>query len=570
MSGSNHGHYAPAPAPGPVLPPRQRARQSLSVSPEVALLRSRILAVGSGKGGVGKSTTSVNLAIVAAKSGRRVGIIDLDPLSNIATILDVADADLAGVGERVARQTDSLSGQSIPLFRNVDLLFPRPKLGRGESARVRAALFSRCRAELVDRYDLLICDMPAGIGHEEHLSFLPYVGTLIVVTNPEPTSHISAGGYIRVAREIRPDLPVLLWHNRHRPASFGGFDPTDVIGNYNRFVDDDLRIDAETASRVEHAATIPDDASLNLLQQTLAFEAHVLAKLLDASRMLHEAIIAGIEPGGVPHGAGEELRYVLSAHAVNLGAEQLSAEAVKHLCGDAATPPAARDGAARIEPAAVDSFVHRYVGHPLTGPVRQAISAIERAAEHIVDRRHPDQASSRDRGPISQAAMRTRRLISAIDSHAVNPFERNLGGILICYLAILLFSGAPKVRSSIAAVIPRRTENGRTVRDRRRQIANLVERDETYHRRYFSLVNRLYPVLLQQIGRLVATAGWRRIVLRTRDGAVNRRAYLKLMTHVLHDSLHSGLGIYVGFRHNQAGHAIEEGARTVLSRISRS
>ena len=552
----------------PVLPSR-RARQSLTVNPEIEQLRSRILAVGSGKGGVGKSTTSVNLAIVAAKRGRRVGIIDLDPLSNIATILDVVESDLAGVGERVANRGCSLAEQSIPLFRNIDLLFPRPKLSPGESARVRATLFSRCRAELLDRYDLLICDMPAGIGRDEHLAFLPFVGTLIVVTNPEPTSHVSAGGYIRVAHEIRPDLPVLLWHNRHRPAYFGGFHPTDVIGNYNRFVDDELRIDGEGASRVEHAATIPDDASLNLLQQTLAFEAHVLGKLLDASRMLHEAIIAGIESGGAPHGAIEELRYVLSAHAANLGADQLSAEAVNHLCGESPAAFVSEGDGARIDAATVDSFVHRYVGHPLTEPVRQAISAIERAAEHVVDRQRPDRAELGDRRLITQAAVRIRRLISAIDNHAVDPFERNIGGILICYLAILMFSGAPKVRSSIAALIPRRTENGRTVRDRRRQIANLVERDDTYHRRYYELVHRLYPVLLHQISRLVATAGWRRIVLRTREGVVNKRAYLKLMTHVLHDSLHSGLGIYVGFRYNHAGHAIEEGARRILSRLSR-
>ena len=533
-------------------------------------LRSRVLAVGSGKGGVGKSTTSVNLAVVAAKSGRRVGIIDLDPLSNIATILDVNEADLARVGERVARRDCPLADQSISLFRNVDLLFPRPKLARDESARVRAALFVHNRAELVDRYDLLICDLPAGIGRDEHLAFLPFVGTLIVVINPEPTSHVSAGGYIRVAHEIRPDLPILLWHNRHRPSHSGGFHPTDVIGNYNRHVDDDLRIDERTASRVEHVAIIPDDPALNLLQQTLAFEAHVLGKLLDASRMLHEAVIAGVESGSARGEEIDQLRFVLSAHAGDLSAEALSAEAVKQLCaGTAVMVPAGADGG-RTEAAWVDSFVRRYVGHPLTGPVREAISAIERAAEHVVDRQRLFGGGHGERRPVTQAAARVRRLISAVDRHAVTPFERNLGGILICYLAILLISGAPKVRSLLSELIPRRSENGRTVRDRRRQIGNLVERSDAYHRRYYDLVHRLYPVLVHQINRLVTTTGWHGIVLRTRDGAVNKHAYLKLLTHVLHDSLHAGLGIYVGFRYNHAGHAIEAGARNVLSRFSRT
>ncbi len=536
--------------------------------------QARVLAVGSGKGGVGKSTTSVNLAIVAAKSGRRVGIVDLDPLSNIATILDVPNRDLIRVAERISRDTSSLADQTVPLFRNVDLLFPRPKLERGESARLRAALFERHRTELLTRYDLVICDMPAGIGREENLAFLPFVGALIIVTNPEPTSHVSAGGYVRVAREIRPDLPVLFWHNRHRETMSGGFNPTDVIGNYNRYVDDELRIDPGAAF-VSHAAIIPDDPSLNLLQQTLAFEGHVLGKLLDATQMLHKAVIAGIEPGGSLGRATNQLRYYLSAHPGRLAPDELSQEAVRYLAEEygggpraaAATTTGENDGV--VDAAAVDSFVHRYANHPLTAPLRQTVFAIERAAEQVVDQQRLFATGRGDRRPITQAATCVRRLIDAVDTHAVTPFERNLGGILLCYLAILLISGAPQVRSLVAAVIPRRSEDGRIVRDRRHQIRNLIERNDTYHRRYFTLVRKLYPVLVHQINRLVDAAGWGRIVLRARDGSVNRNAYLKLLTHVLHDSLHAGLGIYVGFRYNQAGRAIEEGARKVLARVPR-
>ena len=144
-------------------------------------LRRKTVAVGSGKGGVGKSTTAVNLAIVAAKSGRRVALVDLDPLSNAATILDVPQARIDKVADRVAKATGSLSAYTVPLFPRIDLLFPRPKLERGESAKLRSALFNSCVSELDAHYDLVICDMPAGIGHAENLSFLPFLKKILLL-----------------------------------------------------------------------------------------------------------------------------------------------------------------------------------------------------------------------------------------------------------------------------------------------------------------------------------------------------------------------------------------------------
>jgi flagellar biosynthesis protein FlhG len=532
--------------------------------------------VGSGKGGVGKSTTSVNLAITAAKSGRRVGIIDLDPLSNIATILDVREDDLARVGERVGQAAGELADQTLALFKNVDLLFPRPKLSRGESARLRAALFRDAAGELLGRYDLVICDMPAGIGREENLAFLPFVGALIVVTNPEPTSHVSAGGYVRVALEIRPDLPILFWHNRHREFVAGGFHPTDVIGNYNRYVDDELQINGQVADRVTHAATIPDDPSLNLLQQTLSFEAHVLGKLVDATQMLHKAIIAGIQAdGALGDETANELRFYLSSHSGALTEDDLAGEAASFL--QAREPVAGHevrghgdrtDHGEGIDGAGVDEFIRRYADHPLTSAVRETIVVVEQAAEHVVDQQRLFAAGKADRRPIKLASMQLRRLLDRVRKHASSQFERNLGGILLCYLAILLISSAPRVQELVLRVVPRRDEGGKVVRDRRAQIHNLIERNDDYHRRYFNLVRRLYPVLVQQINRLVDASGWNDLMLRSSDGTLNKNAYLKLLTHVLHDSLHSGLGVYVGFRYNSAGRAIEEGARRVLRAIS--
>ena len=51
----------------------------------------RKLLVASQKGGVGKTTTSMNLAAAVAASGTRVLLLDADPLSNISTALNLAE-----------------------------------------------------------------------------------------------------------------------------------------------------------------------------------------------------------------------------------------------------------------------------------------------------------------------------------------------------------------------------------------------------------------------------------------------------------------------------------------------
>ncbi len=528
-------------------------------------LHRRVVAIGSGKGGVGKSTTSVNLAIIAAKSGRRVGDVDLDPLSNVATILDIPEARV----ERAARATalanldgSSLSAQTVNVFDRLDLLFPSPKIGRGESAKLRARLFETWSLELLSNYDLLICDMPAGIGREENLAFLPHIGALVVVTNPEPTSHVSAGGYIRVAREIRPDLPILFWHNRHRDVLPNGFHPTDVIGNYNRYVDDELRIPPGAAKSIRTVATVPDDPSLNLLQQTLSVEAHVLGKLLDAAQMLHKSVLAGIQTGATLGQAEvNELRFYLSSHHGTLVPEELSGEVNTMMQAGAKTK------ATGFDARAVDSFVRRYADHPLTRRIREAIVAIETAAETVVDQSQLFAQGRADRRPVNLAIVRVRRILDQIHRKPGGKFEQNLGGVVMCYLAILMISASPKVRSLIGSAIPRRTESGRVVRDRRTQIRNLIQKDSEYHRKYFSMVRTLFPVLVKQLNRLVESTGWRALLLRDREGKVNKNAYLKLLTHVLHDSIHAGLGVYVGFRFNSAGRAIEEGAKDLIRAV---
>ncbi len=545
----------------------------------IAALRSKSLAVGSGKGGVGKSTTAVNLAILYAKTGLRVGLVDLDPLSNVATILDVDERELAHVRASLLSEDGSLGDYRYAAFRKLDLLFPRPKLESGESIALMHSLFERFAERLVAEYDLLLYDMPAGISREENLAFLPYIDNLLVVTNAEPTAHVSAGGYVKAALEIAPGIRIFFWHNKFSSLGGAGFDPFNVIGNYNAFAPEDMRIDPAAVRELRDVAFVPPDPSLDLLQSTVSVTASLEGKLLELLDTLQEHLLREIDtPMDTSH-ANELIHHFLRTNRdigdVSVYAEELESYLVMFLRDRFGDGFSVNLSGERLFPDEEHRQLEAYLSdvkrHEARNATVQLMDIIGDSLESMANssRLFSVGTAGRPRRVFGDKLLGLLRILN--DQYRHDPFVRNLAGIMLFYLSFQKLLQSERITRLITEFVPHRPDGkGRMVRDKHQQIRYLVERNDEYHRKYFQLIKGLFPVVISQIAKVVRTFRFTGIVLMDSANKVNRNAYLKLLTSFIHDTVNTGLGVYVGFKYNVASSAMQQGARDLYSALGKA
>jgi len=204
LRGLVHDHLIAQPAP-------QRAAQTLAIT--------------SGKGGVGKSTVAVNLAVELARMGRKVVLLDAD--------LGTANADVlcnvmppATLAHVVAgrREIEDIVVQAPGGF---DLV------GGASGLAQMAALNTFERDRLIEqfrrlemRYDVVMIDTGAGVGPNV-LGLVVAAQRVLVVTTPDPTAITDAYAVIKTAHRMRPDINVRLLVNQV-------VDHEEAMGVYNR------------------------------------------------------------------------------------------------------------------------------------------------------------------------------------------------------------------------------------------------------------------------------------------------------------------------------------------------
>jgi len=165
-----------------------------------------IIAVASGKGGVGKSTTAVNLALALAAEGGRIGMLDADIYGpSIPMMLGVQDGTRPGqVDNKYFTPVEALGLQTMSIGYLVTE--KTPMVWRGPMA--TGALKQMLEQTLWDDLDYLVIDMPPGTGDIQLTlaQSVPLTGA-VIVTTPQDIALLDAQKGIEMFAKVH--VPIL-------------------------------------------------------------------------------------------------------------------------------------------------------------------------------------------------------------------------------------------------------------------------------------------------------------------------------------------------------------------------
>lgn len=164
---------------------------------------ARVFAVTSGKGGVGKTSTSVNLAIALAAAGKRVIVLDADlGLANVEVLIGLNsfyNVQHVIDGEKTIMDILVQGPGGIKVIPGTSGLAKLADLGPKARQNVLDGL-----SELQENADFIVVDTMAGIG-QNAVAFAAAADEVLLVATPEPSAIVDAYAMIKTINAVRQD-----------------------------------------------------------------------------------------------------------------------------------------------------------------------------------------------------------------------------------------------------------------------------------------------------------------------------------------------------------------------------
>ncbi|MCE9599255.1 MAG: MinD/ParA family protein [Spirochaetia bacterium] len=223
----------------------QEMQEATSVTPQ----RTKIISVTSGKGGVGKTTVSVNLAISLARAGKKVLLFDGDlGLANINVLLGIIPEH--NIYE-VLKGRKKLSEIIIHTSYGIDIIAGANGISQLANLNEQQRENFLEGLQEIGGYDILVVDTGAGVGANVIGLVLP-ADDILVITTPEPTAITDAYGMIKSVVSHGPNGKIKLIVNRVPDAGEAKLVADRLISISNQFL----------KARVENLGFIFEEAAV--------------------------------------------------------------------------------------------------------------------------------------------------------------------------------------------------------------------------------------------------------------------------------------------------------------------
>ncbi len=254
--------------------------------------QTRVIAITSGKGGVGKTNITSNLAIALASRGARVCIFDADTsLANVNIVMGLTPQytiEHLLSGEKDIDDIIIDGPKGVKIVPAASGIAQCAQLAEDQRRRLIQAL-----ADLEARFDYLLIDTGAGIG-DTVLSFIQSAQYVVVVISPEPTSLTDAFALIRVLKRRGFRRPVYVLVN--------------MVLNYANSMEVFKRFEAAAQkylrARVHYLGYIPRDEAVGkaVASQTPVLLADPASVASRCFMTLADVLGKQLKGGGQPYG----------------------------------------------------------------------------------------------------------------------------------------------------------------------------------------------------------------------------------------------------------------------------